>query len=163
MNSHCFYLVLNMQEKSHFYWYQIWDKNNGENICHWNCFQIPWALSELPVNVARPNQPFYLKTGDSRNGLFLGYSEWDTSSVNCHEVIYYKIRIFWMVRTSIKIVDFVDIGIPDFYFFLTVYNWEKIILLCVSVYYSHYVRYSQYSRHSRYSQYSRYSGFLFFP
>ena len=35
---------------SHFYWHQFWNKNNGENICHWNYFQIPRALSELPVN-----------------------------------------------------------------------------------------------------------------
>ena len=25
-------------------------KNYGENICHWNHFQIPRALSELPAN-----------------------------------------------------------------------------------------------------------------
>ena len=31
-------------------WHQIWDKNDGENICHWSYFQIPWALSELPAN-----------------------------------------------------------------------------------------------------------------
>ena len=48
--THCLYLVLNTQETSHFYWHQFWDKNDGENICHWNYFQIPWALSELPVN-----------------------------------------------------------------------------------------------------------------
>ena len=25
-------------------WHQLWDKNDGENVCHWNCFQIPSAL-----------------------------------------------------------------------------------------------------------------------
>ena len=28
-------------------WHQFWQKNDGENICHWNYFQIPRALSEL--------------------------------------------------------------------------------------------------------------------
>ena len=31
-------------------WHQIWDKNDGENICHWKYFQILRALSELPAN-----------------------------------------------------------------------------------------------------------------
>ena len=31
-------------------WHQFLDKNVGENICHWNYFQIPQALSELPAN-----------------------------------------------------------------------------------------------------------------
>ena len=48
--THCLYLVLNTQETSHFYWHQFWDKNDDENICHWNYFQIPRALSELPAN-----------------------------------------------------------------------------------------------------------------
>ena len=47
---HCLYLILNTQETSHFYWNQFWDKTDDENICHWNYFQIPWALSELPAN-----------------------------------------------------------------------------------------------------------------
>ena len=34
-------------------WLQIWDKNVFENIGHWNYFQIPRALSELPANCPR--------------------------------------------------------------------------------------------------------------
>ena len=49
-SAHCLYLILNTHEKSHFYWHQFWDKNDVENICHWNYFQIPRALSELPAN-----------------------------------------------------------------------------------------------------------------
>ena len=48
--SHCLHLVLNTQDTKHFYCHQFWNKNDGENICHWNYFQIPWALSELPAN-----------------------------------------------------------------------------------------------------------------
>ena len=48
--SQCLYLVLNTQETSHYYWHQFWDKNDGEKWCHWNYFQIPRALSELPAN-----------------------------------------------------------------------------------------------------------------
>ena len=48
--AHCLYLILNTQETSHFYCHQFWDKNDFENICHWNHFQISWALSELPTN-----------------------------------------------------------------------------------------------------------------
>ena len=44
------YLVLNIQETSYFYWHQFCYKNDGENICHWNYFQIPQALSVLPAN-----------------------------------------------------------------------------------------------------------------
>ena len=44
------YLILNNQETSHFYWHQFWHKNDGEKWCHWNYFQIPRALSELPAN-----------------------------------------------------------------------------------------------------------------
>ena len=47
---HCLYLVLNTQETSHFYWHQFWHKNDNENICHWNYFQLPRALSELAAN-----------------------------------------------------------------------------------------------------------------
>ena len=47
--SHCLYLDLNNQETSHFYWHQFWDRNDCESICHWNYFQIPRALSELPA------------------------------------------------------------------------------------------------------------------
>ena len=73
--THCLYLILNTQETSHFYWHQFWGKNDGENICHWNYFQIPRALSELPANwPGRFSQKGWL-------GLSLGYSEWDTSSV----------------------------------------------------------------------------------
>ena len=39
----------NTQETSHFYWHQFWDKNDDKNLCHWNYFQIPRALSELPA------------------------------------------------------------------------------------------------------------------
>ena len=48
--THCLYLILNTQETSHFYWHQFWDKNDDENICHWNYFQILRALSELHAN-----------------------------------------------------------------------------------------------------------------
>ena len=44
---HCGFLVLGNTQKS---LTQIWDKNDGENICHWNYFQFPRALSELPAN-----------------------------------------------------------------------------------------------------------------
>ena len=108
--SHCLYLVLNTQETSLFYWrQQFWDNNDNKNICHWNHFQIPRALSELPANWAWSGQfsqkawlglaagtlkglmgfennfngiYFHrLKTGVSRNGLSPGYSDRDTSSV----------------------------------------------------------------------------------
>ena len=49
--SRCRFLVLgNTQKILTEIWHQIWDKNDGENICHWNYFQIPRALSELPAN-----------------------------------------------------------------------------------------------------------------
>ena len=48
---HCGFLVLgNTQKILTEIWHQIWDKNDGENICHWNHFQFPRALSELPAN-----------------------------------------------------------------------------------------------------------------
>ena len=41
---HCGFLVpVNAQK---ILWHQFWHKNDGENICNWNCFQIPRALSE---------------------------------------------------------------------------------------------------------------------
>ena len=49
--SHCGFLVLGNTQKSLTHiWHQIRDKNDGENICHWNHFQFPRALSELPAN-----------------------------------------------------------------------------------------------------------------
>ena len=49
--AHCGFLVLgNTQKNLTEIWHQFWDKNDGENICHWNYFQIPRALSELPAN-----------------------------------------------------------------------------------------------------------------
>ena len=80
-------------------WHQFWDKNDGEKWCHWNYFQIPRALSELPAkwpgltslfgwigfennfNGTTFHHHFCLKTGVSRNGLSLAYSERDTSTV----------------------------------------------------------------------------------
>ena len=50
VKTHCLYLVLNTKKTSHFYWRQFWDKNDGKHIGHWNYFQIPRALSELPAN-----------------------------------------------------------------------------------------------------------------
>ena len=48
---HCRFLVpCNTQTILTKIWHQFWDKNDGENIYHWNYFQIPWALSELPAN-----------------------------------------------------------------------------------------------------------------
>jgi len=48
---HCGFLVLgNTQKILTEIWHQFWDKNDGENICHRNYFQIPRALSELPAN-----------------------------------------------------------------------------------------------------------------
>ena len=49
--SHCRFLMPgNTQKILTEIWHQFWDKNDGENICHWNYFQIPWALLELPAN-----------------------------------------------------------------------------------------------------------------
>ena len=46
---HCGFLVLgNTQKIIREIWQQFWHKNGDENRCHWNYFQIPWALSELP-------------------------------------------------------------------------------------------------------------------
>ena len=48
---HCGFLVLgNTQKTLTLNWHQIWDKNYGENLCHWNYFQFSRALSELPAN-----------------------------------------------------------------------------------------------------------------
>ena len=45
---HCRFLVpRNAQKILTKIWHQFWD---GENIYHWNYFQIPPALSELPAN-----------------------------------------------------------------------------------------------------------------
>ena len=51
-------------------WHQFLHKNDGQNRCHWNYFQIPRALSELAANWSGltkdscncpwPNQPFWL-------------------------------------------------------------------------------------------------------
>ena len=99
MLPHCLYLVLNTQETSHFYWqgfhnlkkyiYKLKLKYKREK-------KIPRALSELPANWPDSEKArgifFYLytliliylfkyETIVSRNGLSLGYSERDTSSV----------------------------------------------------------------------------------
>ena len=51
---HCRFLMLGITQKILTkVWHQIWDKNDGENICHWNHFQIPWALSEIPTQFSQ--------------------------------------------------------------------------------------------------------------
>ena len=48
---HCrFFVPGNTQKNLADILHQFWDKNDGKNICHWNHFQIPQALSELPAN-----------------------------------------------------------------------------------------------------------------
>ena len=45
-------------------------------------FEIKMTMKIIQWHIF--SSSFYLKTGVSRNGLSLGYSEWDTSSVNPH-------------------------------------------------------------------------------
>ena len=73
--SHCLYLILNTKDTSHFYWHQFWDKNDGENICHWNYFQIPRALSELPANWPGPTSLFRMSQNEIQ-------AVWNVSMIN---------------------------------------------------------------------------------
>ena len=68
---HCRFLVPgNTQKNLTEIWHQFLDKNVGENICHWNYFQIPQALSELPANwPGQFSQKGYL-AGNSERGLW---------------------------------------------------------------------------------------------
>ena len=86
------YLVLNTQETSHFYWHQFWSKNDGENICHWNYFQIPRALSELPANF--PGR-FSQK----------GWMAWPISGMACLLGIQNEIQAVWSGIWSHSIIN----------------------------------------------------------
>ena len=53
---HCRFLVPGNSTKIlHDIWHQFWVKNDGEKWCHWNYFQIPWALSDFNLLTSLAN------------------------------------------------------------------------------------------------------------
>ena len=76
---HCRFLVPGnstkiLQDVWHHFWDKNEDKNEGEKWCHWNYFQIPRSLSELPTNWP----------GRLSQKSWLGLARWDLKWFQWH-------------------------------------------------------------------------------
>ena len=73
-------------------WHQFWDKNNGENIYHWNYFQIPQALSEMTLIVI--NLKFFMKFNTIKVSLI------KSATVHSWKKLFLVFKLFLVALTS---------------------------------------------------------------